>query len=99
LYRESNKFRGGYITCTKQYFENLPIRFVNIEQQQSFISIVDEVLIGKKQGQDTADLEQQIDALVYQLYDLTPNEIAIVENSTNTKQIEQESQLRDIENE
>ena len=34
LARESNKFRGGYITCTKQYFENLPIKIINSYLQQ-----------------------------------------------------------------
>ena len=31
---------------------------------------------------DTTALEREIDGLVYQLYDLTPEEIAIVEEST-----------------
>ena len=30
---------------------------------------------------DTSILEKEIDQMVYQLYDLTENEIAIVENS------------------
>jgi len=30
---------------------------------------------------DTTDLENQIDQLVYQLYELTEDEIAIIENS------------------
>jgi adenine-specific DNA-methyltransferase len=30
---------------------------------------------------DTSDLEAQIDQLVYQLYELTPEEISIVEES------------------
>lgn len=33
----------------------------------------------KKQGQDTTALEKQIDQMVYQLYELTEEEIAIVE--------------------
>jgi len=32
---------------------------------------------------DTAALEAEIDQLVYQLYGLTPEEIAIVEGTTN----------------
>lgn len=34
LYKESNKFRGGYITCTKQYFENLPIKIIGAKEQE-----------------------------------------------------------------
>jgi hypothetical protein len=36
-------------------------------------------MIAKKQSLDTTDLENQIDQLVYQLYDLTEEEIRIVE--------------------
>jgi hypothetical protein len=36
IYRESNKFRGGYITCTKQYFENLPIKLIAPFAQKNF---------------------------------------------------------------
>lgn len=32
---------------------------------------------------DTADLEKQIDQLVYKLYNLTPDEIAVIEGSNN----------------
>jgi len=37
--------------------------------------------------------------LVIQLYDLPPDEIAIIENSTNTKQIEPKTEVQEIENE
>jgi hypothetical protein len=33
----------------------------------------------KKQKSDTTALESEIDLLVYQLYDLTPDEIKIIE--------------------
>ncbi|MDQ3633896.1 MAG: hypothetical protein M3405_05210 [Acidobacteriota bacterium] len=40
---------------------------------------VNEILEKKKLGQETEDLENKIDKLVYRLYDLTDEEIAIVE--------------------
>jgi hypothetical protein len=45
---------------------------------------VNEILSIKKQTPtaDTTEIESQIDQLVYKLYDLTEEEIAIVENST-----------------
>ncbi len=81
LYRESNKFRGGYITCTKQYFENLPIKLISLPAQKKFIKLVDKILIAKKSDPkaDTTTLENAIDQLVYQLYGLTEEEIKIVE--------------------
>ncbi len=37
------------------------------------------VLENKKQNIDTTELERQIDEMVYQLYEFTPEEIAIIE--------------------
>ncbi len=47
-------------------------------------NLVDQILTLKKQNKDadTKNLEAQIDQLVYKLYDLTPEEIEIVENSS-----------------
>jgi type II restriction/modification system DNA methylase subunit YeeA len=39
------------------------------------------ILEGRKKDNETTDLENQIDQLVYQLYDLTEEEIAIVEGT------------------
>ncbi|MEC5158837.1 hypothetical protein [Chryseobacterium sp. MP_3.2] len=46
--------------------------------------IVENIIEIKKENPslDTSDLETQIDQLVYQLNDLTEEEIAIVENSS-----------------
>ena len=44
-------------------------------------SIVDMIFLTKKTTKDTSDLETQIDQLVYQLYDLTAEEIKIIENA------------------
>lgn len=42
-------------------------------------SFVLEVIEKKKQNIDTTDLEKQIDQMVYKLYDLTDDEIKIIE--------------------
>jgi adenine-specific DNA-methyltransferase len=41
---------------------------------------VDKILSLKAQGQDTSELEAKIDAMVYELYGLTEEEIRIVED-------------------
>ncbi|MEB0260505.1 TaqI-like C-terminal specificity domain-containing protein [Mucilaginibacter sp. 10I4] len=76
------------------HFDNIPIPKISIKEQQPFINIVNKILETKQQGRDTIILERQIDALVYQLYDLTPDEIAIVENSGKA-----EKQIVEITNE
>lgn len=55
------------------------------EQQQPIITLVDKILAAKKANPqaDTSDLEHQIDQLVYKLYNLTPDEIAVIEGSNN----------------
>jgi hypothetical protein len=94
----SNVFRGGWITCTKQYFGELPIRTIDFSksadkgQHDNLVSLVEQMMAAKPQlarAQSDKDkdfyenkcaaLDRQIDALVYELYDLTPDEIKIVE--------------------
>jgi hypothetical protein len=60
-----------------------PIKVVSTEKQKHFIKLVDKIIEEKKQNPlaDTTDLENQIDQLFYQLYDLTEEEIKIIENS------------------
>ncbi|MBA2493891.1 MAG: hypothetical protein H0V31_04260 [Acidobacteria bacterium] len=52
-----------------------------------FISPVDQILESKKAGTDTEGLESEVDTLVYWLYDLTDDEIAIVEGKDSMKEI------------
>ena len=59
----------------------LPIRKLSMVNQTPFIELVDQILEQKKQNKDSTDLENRIDQLVYKLYDLTEEEIKIVEGS------------------
>ena len=66
------------------YVKEFPIPVVAHEQQTEIIEIVNQILDAKHTSPDTdtSELEKEIDHLVYTLYDLTPDEIAIVEGST-----------------
>lgn len=68
----------------KGSLDKLPIKIIAESGQRVFVDLVDQILNLKKQNKDadTKNLELQIDQLVYKLYDLTPEEIEIVENST-----------------
>ena len=59
----------------------LPIPNANAEQQTSIIELVNQILDTKRADSDadTSNLENEVDDLVYALYDLAPEEIAIVE--------------------
>jgi hypothetical protein len=72
------------VNLSKTYLSQIPIAIPNESDEIRIISIVDEILSIKSKNHqtDTTDLEAQIDQLVYQLYDLTEEEIAIVESSS-----------------
>ena len=48
--------------------------------QQPFIDLVDEIISQKEIGANTDNLEKEIDYLVYKLYELTDDEIAMMES-------------------
>jgi hypothetical protein len=75
------ELQGGTRELRKIFFENIPIPKLSEEELQLFVQLVEQILALKEQGKDTTDLENQIDQLVYQLYELTEEEIAIIENS------------------
>ena len=83
-----NKFRdkhlaGGYLAINKSTIEQLPFKIAEDESQTIIINNVNTILKAKSvnPSADTKDLESEIDRLVYQLYDLTEEEIKIVEQS------------------
>jgi len=79
LLQNSPKTGTGDVITSIQALEPLMIPRIPQEKQQPFITRVDRILALKQQGKDTSELEREIDRLVYQLYDLTEEEIAMVE--------------------
>ncbi len=75
-------YMGGGISgeLKTNNLERLPIPRIPEEAQQPFIALVDKIIAGKQNN--TTALEQEINKLVYALYELTDDEIAIVEKAT-----------------
>ena len=73
----------GATRWIKSFVETIPIPKVSSTKQRPFVRLVDEILEAKDTNPDvdTAELEQEIDRLVYDLYELTDEEIAAVERS------------------
>ncbi|MFN7376884.1 MAG: Eco57I restriction-modification methylase domain-containing protein [Pseudanabaena sp.] len=63
----------------KQNVEKLLIKIADNKAQSVFIKNVDKILSLKSEGKDTTALEQQIDNLVYKLYELTYQEVKIID--------------------
>lgn len=75
---------------TKEMINNLPMPLFKEDQKGFFISLVDNILAlttsadyfeNKEKQSKIEELGRQIDQLVYELYGLTPEEIAVVEGS------------------
>lgn len=71
-------------TFTKEMINDLPIPKIASNERSKLVSLVDRILAAKQRDPEAnmSPLEREIDRLVYELYELTPEEIAIVENST-----------------
>lgn len=80
--KTASVMRGGYYTYTPTYIENFYIPNLTPKEQKPFITLADKILKlkAKDSTTDTSTLESEIDSLVYKLYNLTENEIKIVEN-------------------
>ncbi len=68
----------------KNQLETIPIIELEKKEQKPFIKLVNKILKLKKETPkaDTLQLENEIDMLVYKLYNLTKEEIKIIENET-----------------
>ncbi len=80
------ELQGGTRELSKVFFEKIPIPPITDENKHivsQIESLVDQILSLKKGNfdADTIEYEREIDQLVYELYDLTPEEIEIVEKS------------------
>lgn len=73
----------------KEDFIKLPIKLISPESQKPFIEKVDKILEIAKQSfydpknppKEQLELEKEIDEMVYELYELSPEEIELVENN------------------
>ena len=61
--------------------KEIPIPVVSFERQDTVVELVNQILLKKKSNPsaDTSFLEYEIDKLIYQLYNLTPEEISVIE--------------------
>ncbi len=75
--------RGGYQEFKTQYVRELPIPVTSAAEHDAVAELVDRIIAarGRDAEADTAKWEREIDRLVYTLYRLTPEDIAIVEKS------------------
>ena len=75
------KTKGAFTKAKIFHYYNLPVKNISLEMQDTFIHLVDRILLFKQTDKscDTSALENKIDFLVYHLYDLTYDEVLVVD--------------------
>jgi adenine-specific DNA-methyltransferase len=63
-----------------KYFGQIPIKNISEKEKKTFIELVDKIIAQKQKGQDTKANETLIDKMVYELYNITSEEQAIIEH-------------------
>jgi adenine-specific DNA-methyltransferase len=79
LFETAPRTGMGDLIISVQALEPLLVYYPTDKEQKKIESIVDEILKRKKANQDTTDLEREIDVLVYKLYELTYDEVKIID--------------------
>ena len=72
------------VNLSKEYLSQIPIAIRSIKEQNEIIDYVDTILAIKEFNfnTDTSTIENELDRLVYKLYDLTEKEIMVVEGNS-----------------
>lgn len=82
--RNRGKMQGLNYQLDKEPLQQIPIPVPEIEVQTRIGHLVDEIIVRKSANENASiqDVENQIDNIVYHLYDLTYDEVLIVDSNT-----------------
>lgn len=79
LYRRGKR-KGKNLELYQRPLEDIPIFLeVDKETQKLFVEVVDTILQNRKNNEDCSDLEECINKMVYELYELTDEQITAIE--------------------
>jgi adenine-specific DNA-methyltransferase len=77
--RKKGKMQGNAYQLDKEPLLEIPIYQPADKDANDIAKLVDKIISLKQQGKDSSVYERKIDELVYQLYDITPDEQKIIE--------------------
>ena len=86
------KTKGAFTKAKIYHYYELPVKWCTKVEQRNICSIVDAILSAKRTNpsSDTSLLEAKVDFLIYRLYNLTYDEVLIVDPETPIKSEEYE---------
>ena len=100
----TEKYRGSSynqgINFNPEMINNLPIPSIKKDILSPFITLITQILKAKEKDSnfDTIDLENQIDILVYKLYDLTYEEVKVIDPNIESIISKEEYEIKDKQN-
>lgn len=74
----STPYAGGFYAYKTQFLDNIPIKPASNEKKAEVATLVNEILMNR-QSEDKSSLYNKLDQVVFSLYDLSKNEIAVIE--------------------
>jgi adenine-specific DNA-methyltransferase len=81
--RKKGKMQGNNYQLDKKPLLEIPIYQTNKKQEKQITDLVDKIITKKAKNENTASLEAKIDTLIYKMYDLTAEEILLIENEVS----------------
>src|SRR5690606_1894597 len=90
LLMNSPKTGTGDVIISVQALKPMKIPLLSSNEQSPFITLFDIIISKKAVGKDTQLEEQQIDLMVYKLYELTYDEILVVDPESTISREEYE---------
>jgi adenine-specific DNA-methyltransferase len=85
------KRKGKILELYQKPLSAIPIIYAEPKTQNQFVVNTDEILSRKKLGKDTLALEQQNNNMIYKLYDLTYDEVKVIDLEFCLTKIEYEA--------
>ena len=73
---------GGYIEYKPMFVGNLPIPEVTEEQQEPIKKLAENIIANRLKGTNVIALEKELNDKIFKLYDMTDQEIFIIESQT-----------------
>ena len=79
LFEKAPKTGMGDLIISVQALEPLLVYYPNESEENRIVEIVDKIIEGKKQNKCTTEFENEIDIMVFKLYNLTYEEVEIID--------------------
>ena len=79
MFEKAPRTGMGDLIISVQALEPILVHYPSEATEKKITDLVDKILTAKKEGKDSSEYEKQIDELVYKLYEITPEERAIIE--------------------